>query len=71
MLGISLVIIIKQFHRLSALLHLLGQVISRDAFSHLWMVNAHCVSPDHYALSIGTLAQSPAENAGKTCRQAL
>ena len=38
--------IVEPFHRPSALLHLFGWEIGRGADGHLWVVNAHCVSPD-------------------------
>jgi hypothetical protein len=45
------VVIVEPFHHPSALLHLFGRVIGRGAVGHLWVVNVHCVSPDHYTLS--------------------
>ena len=35
----------------SALLHLFRWAIGRVVFGHLWVINVHCVSPDHYASS--------------------
>jgi len=45
------VVIVEPFHLPSALLHIFGRAIGRGAVSYLWVVNVHCVSPDHYALS--------------------
>ena len=43
--------IVKPFQRPSALLHLFGRASGRGAVSHRWVVNVHCVTPDHYASS--------------------